>query len=93
MAHCSAWRRRTAEFAVALAVPTEGPKILGYTQKYIIGFFMNHGLLLIQPKSGGGGDAIAPRPPFSGGPLAETYDSCTAVLRYPLLLPQRSDFG
>ena len=43
---------------------------------------MNHGLLLIQPKSGGGGDAIAPRPPFSGGPLAETYDSCTAVLRY-----------
>ena len=28
-----AWRRRTAEFAVALAVPTEGPKILGCTKK------------------------------------------------------------
>ena len=27
----------------------------------------------------GAGDAIAPRTPGSGGPLAETCDSCTAV--------------
>ena len=40
---------------------------------------MKHGLLLIQQNIffGGGAATITPRPPSSGGPLAETYDSCT----------------
>ena len=74
MSHCVLnCRRRTAEFAVALAVPTEGPKILGCTKKIHNGLFDETCFASNSAKIGGGvaGDAIAPRTPGSGGPLAD----------------------
>ena len=81
MSHCVLnCRRRTAEFAVALAVPTEGPKILGCTKNIHNRLFDETCFASNSAKIGGGtGDAIAPRTPGSGGLLAETCDSCTAV--------------
>ena len=80
LAYCAAWRRRTAEFAVALAVPTEGPKFWVAQKKIHNRLFDETCFASNSAKIGGGtGDAIAPRTPGSGGPLAETCDSCTAV--------------